>query len=196
MKTHDPGTESLRLRATQLIYGADVAANANGMVLKAMSALKELSESPENGALALAFLHELQVHQVELAMQEEDLRHAQAERQAAMRRQTRLFDHAPVACFAVEADSSVSELNRAACHLIDIERHLALGLDLGTLFVPESRAPWKQMLAEAKAGRPTGPTLLQLSRHATVHRVLAAIEPDPEGSECFVSLTDLGTPHG
>jgi PAS domain S-box-containing protein len=196
VKKIDSPEDSLRLRASRLIYGTADAASANALVLKAMSALKELSEQPETGALALAFLHELQVHQVELAIQEEDLREDKRELAATLRRQTRLLEHAPVACFAVDGESRITELNRAACRSIGTERHRALDQDFGQFLSPTSRTAWQDMKADARSGLSPLPKRLQLLSHAFGHRVLVAVEADPEGGEFFVALTDLGPPNG
>ena len=189
-----PGTDasSLRVRATSLIYGPQAAADANAVVSRAMAALRELSASPDTGALALAFLHELQVHQVELAMQEEDLRHEQAEFESSLRRQARFFEFAPVACFVIDGDAMLCDMNRAGAYLLDLQPGAALGCHFGSFFAPASQGTWQQMLTDAKAGRHTGAKVLQLLRQGAPRRVLAAVDADPAGSELLIALTDLG----
>ncbi|MBL8486243.1 MAG: Crp/Fnr family transcriptional regulator, partial [Rhodocyclaceae bacterium] len=48
-------------------------------------------------------LHELQVHQIELQMQNEELRAARAEAEAALLRYVVLYDFAPVSYFGFDA---------------------------------------------------------------------------------------------
>ena len=54
--------------------------------------------SPDTAADTLKLLHELQVHQVELDLQEEELRRSVAELESALFGSVQLYDFAPAAC--------------------------------------------------------------------------------------------------
>jgi hypothetical protein len=64
---------------------------------------RQLTETPPAGSLELhqRLLHELQVHQIELEMQNEALRESRANAEKALERYAELFDFAPIAYFTL-----------------------------------------------------------------------------------------------
>jgi PAS domain-containing protein len=64
-------------------------------------------------------VHELRVHQVELKMQNDELRRIQAELEKARDRYLHLYDFAPTAYFTVDEKGAVAEANLTAATLLD-----------------------------------------------------------------------------
>ncbi|HJW27440.1 MAG TPA: ATP-binding protein [Rhodocyclaceae bacterium] len=98
-------------------------------------------------------VHELQVHQIELEMQNDELQQARAESQAALERYTRLYDFAPVGYFTLgREDGSIRQLNFAGARLLGAERGSLVGKRFG-LFVEESdRSAFNLFLAARGRG--------------------------------------------
>ena len=69
----------------------------------------------------LRTLHELRVHQIELEMQNEALRHLQLEIEAQRTRYFNLYDLAPVGYCVVSEDGLILEANRTAAALLGVE---------------------------------------------------------------------------
>src|ERR1039457_7273982 len=67
-------------------------------------------------------LHELQVHQIELEMQNEELRRAQAELDAVRARYFELYDLAPVGYCTITEKGLIQEANRPAATLLGVTR--------------------------------------------------------------------------
>ena len=67
-------------------------------------------------------LHELQVHQIELEMQNEELQRTQVEAQAAREKYSDLFDFAPIGYFLLDPQGRMRELNLAAAALLGSDR--------------------------------------------------------------------------
>jgi PAS domain S-box-containing protein len=67
-------------------------------------------------------LHELRVHQIELAMQNEELRRAQAEIEAGRERYYDLYDLAPVGYCTLSEQGLILEANRTAATLLGTPR--------------------------------------------------------------------------
>ncbi len=69
-------------------------------------------------------LHELQVHQVELEMQNEELRRGREELEVSRNKYAELYDFAPVGYFTFDAHGLIREVNLAGAGLLGIERLL------------------------------------------------------------------------
>ena len=78
-------------------------------------------------------LHELQIHQIELEIQNRALRDAQEELDASRQRFVELFESAPMAYLTVESDGRVVEANLAASEMFGLEYSLLLGRRLQTV---------------------------------------------------------------
>jgi len=67
-------------------------------------------------------LQELQVHQVELEMQNEELRRIREELELSRNKYTELYDFAPVGYFTLDKSGLIRETNLAAAQMLGIER--------------------------------------------------------------------------
>ena len=67
-------------------------------------------------------IHELQVHQIELQMQNEELRRTHMELDALRARYFDLYNLAPVSCFTLNEQGLIVDANRTAATLLAIER--------------------------------------------------------------------------
>ena len=97
-------------------------------------------ESPSQGEMAaeelLHLIHELQVHQIELEMQNEELHQAQEELAEARDRYFDLFDLAPVGYFMLDEDAVILDVNLAGAELLGVKRSELNGKTL-TSFIYE-----------------------------------------------------------
>ncbi len=73
-------------------------------------------------------LHELQVHQVELEMQNKQLRDAQQQLEESRSRYADLFDLAPVAYCVFDRNGTIEDANLAAAALLRMNRSALVGL--------------------------------------------------------------------
>jgi PAS domain-containing protein len=85
-------------------------------------------------------VHELQVHQIELEMQNEELRQAYETTEAALKKYTMLFDLAPVGYFTLDPEGAICELNFTGADILR-ERRFSLIDSNFKLFVAESSRP-------------------------------------------------------
>ncbi len=100
-------------------------------------------------AEAAALVHELQVHQIELEMQNEELLRSRAEAEAARERYADLYDFAPVGYFTVTGDSTIRQLNLTGARLLGLERSRLVDRRLGGLLAEADRPALEAALRKA-----------------------------------------------
>jgi PAS domain S-box-containing protein len=182
----------LRLRALQILTGNNGFHDARLNSSAAFRALHDLANSPSTSAAALALLHELQVYQVELDLQDEELRRSSAELEAVLSRQVQLYDHAPVGCLTVDRSTVLRELNLTAANMLGCERDRLLGRPLNSFLAPQSVPALHAMLAGLSGGASKQVEVLQLLAGPGVARsVHASVSRDPDGQHFLVAFGDV-----
>ena len=117
--------------------------NARMLRIKAEEKLKKKQKkldisSEETDAKKL--LHELQVHQIELEMQNEELQQAYEMAETALKKYTMLYDFAPMGYFTLDSEGSICDLNFSGAEMLG-DRHFSLMNSNFKLFVSESSLP-------------------------------------------------------
>lgn len=183
----------LRARAVSRLTGDSL--NVHQRAAEAFGVLHELASSPSTAADALALLHELQVHQVELALQAEELLASRAELEAALRRQIELYDAAPVGQFTLDPGGALRELNLTGAALLGVDRDALLGQPMASFLDPRSAREFGALLARAGGGQRSKAHVLKLNGLEGGSRtVYATVEADPAGGAFLVALMDAGVP--
>ncbi len=144
---------------------------------------------------AAELLHELQVHQVELEMQNEALRAAQGELEASRDRYVDLYDFAPVGYLTLNANGMIEELNLTAATLLGVERKALLQRRFASLFVPEDRNRWLTLfLAVMKQGEKNSVEMSLSRRDGKVFPALLDMVKQEVGAgdtALRIALTDI-----
>jgi len=107
-----------------------------------MARAKECQLSKDRGGSieeAQATIHELRVHQIELEMQNEELRRTQSELDLAKARYFDLYDLAPVGYCTVSMDGRILESNLTAVKLLGIDRKALLNLPITGFILQEDQ---------------------------------------------------------
>ena len=107
--------------------------------LKAEEKLKKQSRRTGTKVLesdTKKLLHELQVHQIELEMQNEELRQANETAEEALRKYTMLYDFAPMGYFTLDSEGSICELNFTGAEILGDKRYSLINSNF-KLFVSE-----------------------------------------------------------
>jgi PAS domain-containing protein len=189
----DPQAQ-LRLDALSRLSNdqAEIATRSNPM--KALTVLLELASSAETAPDALALLHELQVHQVELELQAEELRRSRLETESSLARHTTLYDRAPVPYLTVDACLVVREANAAAARLLRVGRDELPGRSLVAHVSPRGAAALGDLLAQVARDRSAGSALLPPAALAGATGALQAlVENDTAPGRFLVVLVEPGS---
>jgi diguanylate cyclase (GGDEF)-like protein/PAS domain S-box-containing protein len=97
-------------------------------------------------------LHELQVHQIELEMQNVELVRARAEAEEAYRKYTDLYDFAPSGYFTLTREGIIHEVNLAGANLLGVERANLINRHLGLFASVQSRAAFRDFFEMLLSG--------------------------------------------
>lgn len=180
---------ALRLRALKYLKVPGGSHDKRLDAAAALAVLHELASSPSTAGAALTLLHELQVHQVELDLQDEELRRSRSELEAALARQVQLYDFAPAGYLTVDRATAVRELNLTAAGMLGSERDQLLGRALDTLLEPRSALALRAMLDRLSDGGPREVRALQLvAAHGGPRDVLTSATRDPDGQHFLVAF--------
>ncbi len=98
---------------------------------------------------AQRLLHELEVHQVELEIQNEELRAARVEVETALERYTEVFLFAPIGYAILALDGTIREINHMGARLLGRESSRLVGARFRGLIAPEDASQIGELLAAA-----------------------------------------------
>lgn len=112
----------------------------------ALAVLYKLASSPESAAEGLKLLHELQTHQVELDLQNEQLAANEQEISKSFSYYQALYDFAPLGYFVAGLDGQILESNGACAEVFEVEADQFTGRHIDSLLKPESRSMFFRLL--------------------------------------------------
>ena len=95
-------------------------------------------ESMLSSADMRRLVHELEVHQIELELQNEELRRAQAELEESRQQFSDLYDFAPVGYLTIDSDTVIVHANLAVATMLGVERGRLVGRRFSRFLVSES----------------------------------------------------------
>jgi len=90
--------------------------------------------------------HELQVHQIELEMQNEELEKIRSELESSLESYTNLYDFAPVAYFTLDRQANILQVNLAGAKLLETPRSRLINRGFCSFVSPESRSLFNAFL--------------------------------------------------
>ena len=132
----------------------------------------------------LRLIHELRVHQVELELQNEELKRSKAEAEYYLEKHTALYDFAPVGYFTLSAEGLITQANITGAGLVGIERTKLIGQSFLRLVSPVLQPSFQDFLQQVFAG--------PSKRSADFELVTGSIEQPP----CQVNIKAKRLPNG
>jgi PAS domain-containing protein len=158
---------------------------------------KLLNEKLENEAGRLKnlnkdkLLHELQVHHIELEMQNEELRQAYETAEKALRSYTMLFDLSPVGYFSLDEDGSICDLNFTGADLLGEKRFSLLSSNFKLFISEESKPVFNNFFKNLYDKHFKESCLLTLGYNSKkCHVYMEGVVTEDE-QKCFLSVVDI-----
>lgn|SRR5487761_2001220 len=196
MSTPDAGPDqaTLRSRAVAHLTGSTNAPRVRADSSVALSVLYDLASSPTTAPSALALLHELQVHQVEVDLQSEELRRTRAELESSLDRYIQLYEHAPVGYFATDRKAVMQELNLHGAGLLGFDREYLLGRSLDGFLTPDGVHTLHVLIETAGTGAPRIADLMLRGANGATRRMHASVRSDPTSDRVLIALMEAAEP--
>jgi PAS domain S-box-containing protein len=177
METKHTTSELLRQKAEEMLKKTQLIDKSANQVL---------------GADIMKLIHELNVHQVELEMQNDELQQAKSNAEAAARKYTDLYDFAPNGYFTLSSEGVITELNLRAASLLGKSRNYLNGKMLSLYINPASRPTFNDFLKQIFIGKLTETCELALYpvSDMPVHVYLTGNASD-NGDQAFITMVDI-----
>jgi len=162
---------------------------------KAEERLKESrldKHNPTEEADIKKLLHELQVHQIELEMQNEELQIAYETAEEALKKHTMLYDLAPIGFFVLNEASSIIELNFTGAEMLKEPRFSLVNSNFRIFIAEDSLVEFDQFFDRIYASSAKESCHLKLGYDqqllCTVY-VEGVITGDDQ--QCLLSVVDI-----
>ena len=165
----------LRRQAEQRIKALQIKANSTGF-----------------DADAHKLLHELQVYQVELEMQNDELRAARANAEVLAEKYAELYDFAPVSYLTFDRDGTICQANLACASLLGNERSLLIRKRLALHVAAEDRPVFDGFIKRVfatNAIQSCEVTMIRQGKPPAEVRIEAEVAVP--GAECLAVMTDI-----
>jgi PAS domain S-box-containing protein len=143
---------AMNKKPNTLIAAADRRRRAEARLRKKPGTGRSAAGVPKSEAGRQRLLHELQVHQVELEMQNEELKEARDKMEALLEKYTDLYDFAPVGCFSLDESGRIMEVNLTGAALLGVERSRLINRPLPRFVAPASQPDFLAFLKRVFAG--------------------------------------------
>ncbi len=138
-------------------------------------------------------MYELQVHQIELEMQNEALQEVRTVAELALERYAELFDFAPIAYFILGIDGIIRQTNLRGGILLGLERSKLVGKPFAQYVSSEYRPELKQFLCNVFASVCDGSQRCEISLKAgdNIRWVKVEATADTSRQTCLTAMVDI-----
>lgn len=136
-------------------------------------------------------LHELQVHQTELEIQNEELRQARGEVEAGLAKYADLYDFSPVGYLTLDRSTAILQVNLSGASLLGFERSRLLKRRFDLFVAEESRPSFNKFLQQVFASE--GKQICEISLVSGEKPLYVRIEAVAavSGTECRAVVSDI-----
>ena len=137
-------------------------------------------------------LHELEVHQIELEIQNTELRSARDDAEALLDKYTDLYDFAPVGYFTITADGTIRLANLTGATMVGIGRSNLIGRSFTMLVAHGQRVGFKAFLKQVFAAETKQSGEFELADANLATRIVTIeARRSPNGLECSAMILDI-----
>ncbi len=163
--------------------------------MKAEEQLAQKNKKEESNIVEIdvkRLLHELQVHQIELEMQNEELRQANETTEAALKKYTMLYDFAPMGYFTLDEHCAICDLNFTGAEILGDKRFALINSNFRLFVSDESKPVFNTFFSKVYSGnsKETCELMLGYDTKTSIHVYLEGIVT-PDDRKCLLSVVDI-----
>jgi PAS domain S-box-containing protein len=147
---------------------------------------------PKTEAGIMKLIQELEVHRIELEMQNDELRKARETAVSATDKFTTLYDFAPVGYFTINRDGTLFELNFAGANMIGVERSVLEDKNFGLFVTSDTRTTFKDFLQQifiTNTKQTCEVRLIKKEKPSIFVRLVGIVSDDK--NQCLVAGNDI-----
>jgi PAS domain S-box-containing protein len=149
-------------------------------------------QPPQSEEAMQRLVHELEVHQIELEMQNAELRQARDEVERALENYTDLYDFAPGGYFSLDRNDAISTVNLTGATLLGIERSRLIGQRFMQFITENDRPAFADFIGSIfnSMGKESCEMALLTKDNLPLTILIEAVST-PSGQECRLALIDI-----
>ncbi len=138
-------------------------------------------------------VHELQVHQIELEMQNEELKHAKLAAEDALMKYSDLYDFAPISLFTLNDQGRIIEANLAGAALLGGNRCHVMDIFFWVFVAPQSRGPFDAFLKRLSTEQKSTVEIRLLRKEGqfAYAQVEGIASEGPDGRQSRLAIIDI-----
>jgi PAS domain-containing protein len=162
--------------------------NAEELLKKKQGKMDKLATETDS----LKLLHELQVHQIELEMQNEELIQANEIAETALRKYTMLYDFAPMGYFTLDPDGNICELNFTGAEMLHDKRFSLVNSNFKLFISEDSQKAFEKFFSKiySKKGKESCEVKLGYNGSPASTVYMEGIVTGDE-RQCLLSVVDI-----
>ena len=141
---------------------------------------------------AQRLFEELEIHQIELELQNQHLSQARAQLEAALNQSTELYDFSPVGNLLLDGEGGIIKVNLSGAQMLGKERARLLGSKLGLYLPLADRLVFNALLGRAKAGETVAGEMTLLNDWVAPH-VQINVAPLSDTAGWQIVLVDISS---
>ena len=182
----------LRQKAETSIRGGNAPATYGWSVGAAsLTLLYQLASDPATASDALKLLHELQVHQVELDLQQEHMNDERLVIEQSKLRLAELYVSAPVAYFMVSSAGEIVEGNLLGARMLGVVRDDLQSHSILRLAAPDSQAALLALLEQVRSSGLRRSCRIQALDTTKLRWLDVFASASPAGQQCLVVIMEV-----
>ncbi len=148
------------------------------------------ADSERTDADNLKLIHELEVHQIELELQNEELQISKNAEHEASEKYTDLYDFAPTGYFTLSPGGNIIELNFTAAKMLGKERSLLINSQFGFFLSNGSKPIFNHFLGKVFQNPSIESCEISLSKNNPEYLYLSG-KADATNDKCFINAVDI-----
>jgi PAS domain S-box-containing protein len=139
----------------------------------------------------LRIIHELEVHQIELEMQNEELLSAKEAAEQAEQKYFELYDLSPAGYFTLHRDGSILELNPAGAKILGKERKSLIGSTFAFFVSQDTRIAFTEFLEKVFSSKPVETCEIKLEKKSALKYARLVGRANSKSDQCLIAAIDI-----